>query len=198
MTRKQDIDALITVLKTFYFCALPDRWAGAPAALRAVVTPRVAELTVFPVKSAGGFQVSRWPLGPCGLLFDREWCITDAKGLALTQKAEPRLVLISCRVQLSEPGRDTAMLHLSAPAHPDFIMPFSADAASSSSTVAVTVCGEECRGVNVGGSSTGANAWLSTVLQRPVQLVRRNAIEGTLYMQSCCVPLCLSAFARTA
>lgn len=178
MTRKQDIDALITVLKTFYFCALPDGRAVAPVAQSDVAAPRVVSLTVFPVKSAGGFQVSRWPLGPCGLLFDREWCITDAKGLALTQKAEPRLVLISCRVQLGESGRDTAVLHLSAPAHSDFAMPFSDDATSSSSTVAVTVCGEECRGVNVGASSTGVNAWLSTVLQRPVQLVRRNTLEG--------------------
>ena len=54
----------------------------------------VVALTVYPVKSCRGVSVPRWPLGPRGLLYDREWCVTDADGNALTQKTEPRLALI--------------------------------------------------------------------------------------------------------
>jgi hypothetical protein len=39
---------------------------------------RVSALCVYPVKSCGAIHASEWPLGPRGLLFDREWSIVGA------------------------------------------------------------------------------------------------------------------------
>lgn len=62
--------------------------------------PRLVGMFVYPVKSCGGVAVTSWPLGPCGLLYDREWCVTDPRGVALTQKSEPRLATIRPRLLL--------------------------------------------------------------------------------------------------
>jgi uncharacterized protein len=38
-------------------------------------TAKVSSLFVFPIKGVGGFEVDAWPLGPHGLLWDREWAV---------------------------------------------------------------------------------------------------------------------------
>lgn len=38
-------------------------------------TPVVKELWVFPIKGVKGMSVSSWPLGPHGLLYDRDWAV---------------------------------------------------------------------------------------------------------------------------
>ncbi|CUG84594.1 molybdenum cofactor sulfurase, putative [Bodo saltans] len=38
-------------------------------------TATVTSLFVFPIKGVGGFEVQEWPLGPHGLLWDREWAV---------------------------------------------------------------------------------------------------------------------------
>ena len=39
---------------------------------------RISALCVYPVKSCGAIRALEWPLGPRGLLFDREWSIVGA------------------------------------------------------------------------------------------------------------------------
>lgn len=39
---------------------------------------RISALCVYPVKSCGVIRALEWPLGPRGLLFDREWSIVGA------------------------------------------------------------------------------------------------------------------------
>lgn len=55
---------------------------------------------VYPIKSCGGVGVRQWPLGPNGLLLDREWALVGDDGHVLTQKGLPRLALIQPRVNL--------------------------------------------------------------------------------------------------
>lgn len=55
---------------------------------------------VYPIKSCGGVGVREWPLGPNGLLLDREWALVGDDGNVLTQKGLPRLALIEPRVDL--------------------------------------------------------------------------------------------------
>lgn len=62
--------------------------------------PWLAEMYVYPIKSCGGVRVSRWPLGPSGLLLDREWAVVDAAGRALTQKQCPSLALVEVALDL--------------------------------------------------------------------------------------------------
>ena len=55
---------------------------------------------VYPIKSCGGIRVSEWPLGPNGLLLDREWALVGDDGCVLTQKGLPKLALVQPRVDL--------------------------------------------------------------------------------------------------
>lgn len=45
--------------------------------------------------------MQRWPLGPNGLLLDREWALVDPEGSALTQKGLPALASINPRLDLA-------------------------------------------------------------------------------------------------
>ncbi|KAL0035704.1 hypothetical protein WJX79_009780 [Trebouxia sp. C0005] len=57
---------------------------------------------VYPIKSCGGIRVSEWPLGPNGLLLDREWALVGDDGNVLTQKGLPKLALIQPRITLAQ------------------------------------------------------------------------------------------------
>ncbi|ELW64587.1 Molybdenum cofactor sulfurase [Tupaia chinensis] len=45
-------------------------------------------------------QVTRWPIGNHGLLYDRSWMVVNHNGICLSQKQEPRLCLIQPFVDL--------------------------------------------------------------------------------------------------
>jgi molybdenum cofactor sulfurtransferase len=57
--------------------------------------------------------VTAWPLGPNGLLFDREWALCGADGRVLSQKRAPRLTQLRPHVDLQQ-----RVLRLSAPRLP--------------------------------------------------------------------------------
>ncbi|KAK3699481.1 hypothetical protein LTR37_016438 [Vermiconidia calcicola] len=58
----------------------------------------VESLTVYPIKSCGGWRIPhdrQWEIRPEGLAWDREWCIVhQGTGKALSQKHYPRMALI--------------------------------------------------------------------------------------------------------
>ena len=41
---------------------------------------RVLALWLYPIKSCAALAVTEWPLGPNGLLLDREWALVDERG----------------------------------------------------------------------------------------------------------------------
>jgi len=45
-------------------------------------------------------QVEWWPLGPTGLLYDREWALLGDDSAVVTQKQYPRLALVQVRCLL--------------------------------------------------------------------------------------------------
>ncbi|OAA49346.1 molybdenum cofactor sulfurase [Metarhizium rileyi] len=59
---------------------------------------RVKSITVFPIKSCGGYVVPsgvRWHVRPEGLAWDREWCLVHpGSGQALNQKRYPKMTLL--------------------------------------------------------------------------------------------------------
>jgi molybdenum cofactor sulfurtransferase len=72
----------------------------------------LARLWVYPIKSCAGFEPATcWPLGPNGLLLDREWALVDADGAALTLKKVPKLATIKPVLDLQAGAR--AFLSLS-------------------------------------------------------------------------------------
>lgn len=66
----------------------------------------VESLSVYPIKSCGGFQVpydTSWDVRPEGLAWDREWCVVNqATGKALSQKSYPRMALIRPHLDFKE------------------------------------------------------------------------------------------------
>lgn len=61
--------------------------------------PHLLYICIYPIKSCGAFKIGPgvencWPVGPTGLLYDREWMIVTSSGAALTQKQEPSLCMI--------------------------------------------------------------------------------------------------------
>ncbi|TRY87155.1 hypothetical protein DNTS_024224 [Danionella cerebrum] len=57
-------------------------------------THTLTNIFIYPVKSCASFQVTEWPLGPQGLLYDRLWMVVNENAVCLNQKREPKLCLI--------------------------------------------------------------------------------------------------------
>lgn len=49
----------------------------------------------------GTQQVTEWPLGPQGLLYDRMWMVVNENGVCLSQNREPKLCLINPHICLN-------------------------------------------------------------------------------------------------
>ncbi len=78
--------------------------------------PRIAALTVYPVKACAGIAMSHAPLSREGLAHDREWMIVDAQGRFVSQREQPALARIA--VALNDDG-----LALSASGHGSLRVP---------------------------------------------------------------------------
>jgi len=53
--------------------------------------PRIDELTIYPVKSAKGFQLNSMCLGDRGPALDRRWMLVDEHNKFITQRKYPKL-----------------------------------------------------------------------------------------------------------
>lgn len=58
------------------------------------MTPRIASLHVYPVKSCRGIDVKEARVVPTGLEWDRHWMIVDSKDRFVTQREHPRMTAI--------------------------------------------------------------------------------------------------------
>ena len=79
---------------------------GSPPAAMVGTVAEVASLTIYPVKSCGGVDVSllaeRWPVDTEGLRHDREWVVVDADtGRFASQRATPRMATVRCSLDLT-------------------------------------------------------------------------------------------------
>ena len=82
----------------------PYRPGSAAAGARDPASGGGAHLTaiyVYPIKSCAAFQARSWPLGPNGLLLDREWALVGADGAALTLRQAPRMAAVRPSVDLA-------------------------------------------------------------------------------------------------
>lgn len=146
----------------------------------------VAGITVYPIKSCGGFTVPHdtvWEVRPEGLAWDREWCLLHrGSGHALSQKRYPRMALIKPFLDF-ETGqlRITYTGSLSDPSQPKAVyVPLSSNPAlfhasfSSSLTshrpLSSRVCGEEIMAKTY--ISDEINDFFTTVLGVPCMLAR--------------------------
>jgi uncharacterized protein YcbX len=121
---------------------------------------KIAGLYVYPIKSCRGIALSRARVTPAGLQHDREWMVVNPEGRFLTQRELPKLAVVvpaldEGQLTLAAPGMASLTVSLREPPQPV--------------QREVTVWGEKCLARDEGEA---AAQWFTTVLGRPVRLVR--------------------------
>ncbi len=184
MSTVSDVDSFVAFVDEFYRDS-----AGCPAE-PAVAKPlpvpqlRVASITVYPIKSCGGFGIAegrKWEVRPEGLAWDREWCLIHrGSGQALSQKRHPSMTLIRPtldfrRGQLRVSYAGELPAHLSSRGTSEVAVPLSAnpavlDPATASRSRSSQVCGEEIAAQTY--TSDQVNSFFSDVLGVPCVLAR--------------------------
>ncbi|KAK8924775.1 Molybdenum cofactor sulfurase [Metarhizium anisopliae] len=154
MSTNSDIERFLEFLKEFFVEEHSTLGSPSEKTEKQLQEPpnfRVKSITVFPIKSCGGYVVSpgvQWDVKPEGLAWDREWCLVHpGSGQALSQKRYPRMALFrptldfekgSLRVTYHGTGCDVGL--------PEVQIPLSANPSlfgGESERVSSQVCGEE-------------------------------------------------------
>jgi len=120
---------------------------------------RVAEIHIYPVKSARGISLKEVTLDPLGPALDRRWMMVDGEGTFLTQRRFPRMSLI-------QPWLTPGGLELRTPGISPLRVPLGAGEGERREVV---VWEARLPGERV---SPAADAWVSTVLGIPAHLIR--------------------------
>lgn len=118
----------------------------------------LSQLTIYPLKSARGLNVSQAVVTPRGLEHDRRWLLVDPDGTFLTQRKHARMALM--RVALEDGG-----LLVNAPDMPPLRVPATPLEAEP---VTVQIWQDQVRALTVGQK---LDAWFSEFLGFPCRLV---------------------------
>ncbi|KAG6024068.1 hypothetical protein E4U41_001869 [Claviceps citrina] len=102
MSTEADVDRFLQFLREFFVedCSVPppSQQTCTHSSASLLTGMRVKALTVYPIKSCGGFAVPpgvRWDVRSEGLAWDREWCLVHpGSGQALSQKRYPKMALL--------------------------------------------------------------------------------------------------------
>ena len=123
------------------------------------MTARLSAINLYPVKSAAGIGVERWPLDEFGLRFDRRWAVIDATGVVLTQREYAGMALVRTAIGQHH-------LRLEAPGMPLLEVPL---AGSGGSRLPVRIWDD---GVEAERCPPEADEWWSALLGEWCHLVR--------------------------
>ncbi|XP_019785957.1 molybdenum cofactor sulfurase isoform X9 [Tursiops truncatus] len=149
----------------------------------------VTNLFLYPIKSCAAFEVTRWPLGNQGLLYDRSWMVVNHNGVCLSQKQEPRLCLIQPFIDLQ---RRIMVINAQG------MEPIAVSLEENSKPAQICqskVCADR---VNTYDCGEKISSWLSKFFGRPYHLIRqssdfqRNARKKRGKDQSACTTATLS------
>lgn len=167
---KTTMTAVVAAAATFVpslSLSMPSPSCSEASATPALLTSqlRLGGILLYPIKSCGAMSVTVWPIGPTGLLFDREWALVDGQGQALRLNKMPQMRFIKPRVDL-----ERQELVVSAPNMPDLVLSLRLVPASEQLRD-VSVCGEACQGLGY-QDAEGVDTWFSTFLKRACSLVR--------------------------
>ncbi|KFQ28631.1 Molybdenum cofactor sulfurase, partial [Mesitornis unicolor] len=127
----------------------------------------VTNIYLYPIKSCSAFEVTEWPVGNQGLLYDRNWMVVNQNGVCMTQKQEPRLCLVNPSVDLKQnvmviqaEGMDPISVSLEENTGKEAVI---SESKVCSHRVKTYDCGEEIAG------------WFSLFLGRPCRLIRQSS-----------------------
>ena len=117
----------------------------------------LSALYIYPIKSAGGIQVSASEVGPRGLHLDRRWMVVDHERQPVTQRQFPRMRQL--QVSLEDVG-----LLVEAPGMPALHVP----AQPQGTCQQIDFWGDEVGGIRV---SDEASAWFGRYLDEGCDLL---------------------------
>jgi uncharacterized protein YcbX len=120
--------------------------------------PTLGAITLYPVKSLAGINVTYWPVTKTGLQFDRKWMLIDRAGHFLSQRTLPAMALI--KTALTE-----TQLILSATGMENLFLPLEP---AKGAPITSTVWHDQYEALSV---SAQADQWLSTFLKQDCRLV---------------------------
>ncbi|XP_021566797.1 molybdenum cofactor sulfurase [Carlito syrichta] len=126
----------------------------------------VTNLYLYPIKSCAAFEVTRWPVGNQGLLYDRSWMVVNHNGVCLSQKQEPRLCLIQPSIDLQQ-----RVMVITAKGMDPIEVPL--DENSEQAQICQSkVCADRVKTYNCGEK---ISSWLSKFFGRPCHLIKQNS-----------------------
>ncbi|KAM6283059.1 molybdenum cofactor sulfurase [Porphyrio hochstetteri] len=127
----------------------------------------VTNIYLYPIKSCSAFEVTEWPVGNQGLLYDRNWMVVNQNGVCVTQKQEPRLCLVNPSIDLKQ-----KVMVIQA----EGMDPISVSLEENTGTEAVIceskVCSHRVKTYDCGERIAG---WFSMFLGRPCRLIRQSS-----------------------
>jgi uncharacterized protein len=129
-----------------------------PRTRLATSTVILSRLYVYPIKSCAGISLQSADLSATGLRHDRRWMLVDETGEFMSQRAHPRMALISVRLA-------PEWMIVSAPDMDELEIPLYPQAESS---IDVRVWGDTNRGKLV---AEEADRWFTEFLEFPCRLV---------------------------
>jgi uncharacterized protein YcbX len=129
-------------------------------------TPHIAQLWIYPLKSAAGIALPYAELTPYGLAWDRQWMVVDAQGRFVSQREVPALA----RVQPQLKGDE---MILRAPG----MLPLHVNLYAYEADAQVTVWGDSVPALDLGRV---ASQWISDCLSQTPEGQRWVASHGPL------------------
>ncbi|KAL9868481.1 molybdenum cofactor sulfurase isoform 1-T1 [Geothlypis trichas] len=127
----------------------------------------VAKIYLYPIKSCSAFEVTEWPVGNQGLLYDRNWMVVNQNGVCMTQKQEPRLCLVSPSIDLKQ-----KIMVIQAEGMDPISVPLEDNTGKEAVTCESKVCSHRVKTYDCGERIA---TWLSAFLGRPCRLIRQSS-----------------------
>ena len=128
--------------------------------MRTAENVTLSGLYVYPIKSCAGISLQSAEVSATGLRHDRRWMLVDDAGEFMSQRAHPRMALISVRL-------DPEWMIVNAPDMDELEIPLRNGPGNH---IDVRVFGDANRGELVGGE---ADRWFTEFLEFPCRLVHK-------------------------
>ncbi|XP_069476626.1 molybdenum cofactor sulfurase [Ambystoma mexicanum] len=143
------------------------RSATLAAATRNGAVPiTLTHIFLYPIKSCAAMEVSEWPIGKQGLLYDRSWMVVNQNGVCLSQKQESKLCMIHPSIDLAR-----EKLIIRAKDMESIEIPLLEEKGTENRINQNKVCGDRVQTYDCGDK---VSKWLSTFLDRRCRLIRQN------------------------
>ncbi|XP_061345071.1 molybdenum cofactor sulfurase-like [Gastrolobium bilobum] len=126
-------------------------------------------ITVYPIKSCGGFSARSWPLSNNGLKHDREWILKSLSGEILTQKKVPEMGFVSTFIDLSQ-----GLLFVESPRCKERLQIRLESNVYDGAIESIELYGQR---YEVYSYSNETNAWFSKVIGKPCTLLRYSSFD---------------------